>query len=100
MITSIRKDQAQLDLLLHEDFIEVEASGNIYNKQEVLRVLPYEENHQIFEIQSAITKPLSSNCFLLTYTLLKDNLVDSRRSSIWVLHSSDWQLFFHQGTSC
>jgi hypothetical protein len=41
---------------------------------------------------------LSEDTYLLTYTLLQDNVRLTRRSTIWRSTPEGWKIVFHQGT--
>ena len=96
-----RTDLVTLQKLLHDEFVEFGSSGCIYNKQDILNLLPHEQPRMLkIESTSINTKKLSDSCILLTYKLICDNKLYSTRSSIWINNSCQWQLFFHQGTHC
>jgi hypothetical protein len=96
-----RSDLAKLRKLLHDDFVEFGSSGKVYNKQEILDSLPYEQKQsKLLEIKSVETRKLSDSCILLTYKLFSNAKLHSTRSSIWLYNLCQWQLLFHQGTPC
>jgi hypothetical protein len=97
----LRSDLSILQKLLHDEFVEFGQSGKIYNKQDIIDTLPNEES-RILEVESTsiTTRKLSDNCILLTYNLISDGKLHSRRSSIWIKNLDKWQLIFHQGTPC
>jgi len=88
-----------LDSLLHDEFVEFGSSGKVYNKQDILKRLPHEQ-HRMLEVESTsiTTRKFSDDCILLTYNLIFDSELHSRRSSIWIKNLDKWQLVFHQGT--
>ncbi|HBG34728.1 MAG: hypothetical protein A2X70_02060 [Alphaproteobacteria bacterium GWC2_42_16] len=68
--------------MMDDDFWEVGASGNIYNKDFVLDTLearyskPYDD---IWQTKNFKCKTLSENVYLLTYTLIQNNNRMTRR---------------------
>lgn len=97
-----RKSSKFLNDLLHEDFLEIGASGRKYNKQQTIGLLikasQFTSTANGFEYV-----PLSDNAALISYELTVNrsglNSQSSVRSSIWVLHNEKWRLIFHQGTN-
>ncbi|OTA17628.1 hypothetical protein Xvie_01021 [Xenorhabdus vietnamensis] len=100
-----RNNADWLNMVLHDDFLEISKSGYIYTKKIVFDELTTEikTTFQIF------SKDFSMNCFgenivLLTYQSYEIDRIgkpfnQALRSSIWQLSSVDkWQLRFHQGT--
>jgi len=90
-----------LDKILHNDFLEIGASGRTYNKEQTIDLLSKESN-----ISSVATDfrflQVAEGVALLTYSL-KTVSPDtgtrySIRSSVWKLENDNWKLVFHQGT--
>ncbi|MDQ2834188.1 MAG: DUF4440 domain-containing protein [Acidobacteriota bacterium] len=84
-----------------EDFWEVGASGRCYSKGYVLDEL--EKRHsqpqtETWETSSFLCKRLSPDVYLLTYTLLQDEVRITRRTTIWQHTAAGWKAVFHQGT--
>jgi hypothetical protein len=84
-----------------EDFWEVAASGRRYSRAYVLDLLekrysqPYEDN---LEASAFHCRQLCDDTYLLTYTLLQENVRTTRRSTIWRRTAEGWKIVFHQGT--
>ena len=93
---SVRQSSQALDLLLAPEFIEFGCSGKIYNKQTIIKTLPFEQpiNGTIEEFN--VTQ-LSEHVMLATYRTVIDK-VESHRSSIWKKNGNEWEMCFHQGT--
>lgn len=91
-----RCDREEISHLLADDFIEFGASGSIWNKAEVVELLPHEP-YIDRTISEFTAKPLSADTALVTY---RCHTVSSRslRSSIWRQRDGRWQMVFHQGT--
>jgi ribonuclease HI len=98
-----RRDLAALPggpgAVLHEEFLEVGASGRRWTRAETLAILA-----DAAEIQVAIDEvaflELASDVVLLTYRLHGPDGPGPAtiRSSIWVRTGTRWQVRFHQGT--
>lgn len=102
----IRSSRNQLDAMLHENFVEIGASGKIYTKAQILDALPSQEP-SVFEIHDFHARPIDpptpyTESIHTHYTLMSTDpdgtTRHSLRSSIWVLEQGLWQLKFHQGT--
>lgn len=97
LMPSVRKSSKALDLLLAEEFVEFGSSGNIYNKKEILEILPLEEGFGAYAIKDFNLVTLSPTVMLTTYRATIDG-TESLRSSIWKRYGHMWQMVFHQGT--
>jgi hypothetical protein len=87
--------------MMHADFWEIGASGRRYSREYVLAVL--EKRHQlphkdVWETSEFHCQCLSPNIYLLTYTLIQNNIRKTRRSTIWQRTEVGWKIMFHQGT--
>ncbi|RRV04600.1 nuclear transport factor 2 family protein [Pseudomonas sp. v388] len=81
--------------LLADDFVEFGASGQVWNKSEVIAGLKSE----VFvarSISNVQVRTLAECVVLLTYVC--HSTTTSLRSSIWRLDGGNWQMTFHQGT--
>lgn len=101
----VRTDTNILDQLLSDDFLEFNSQGHTYGKAEVLARLPHEVDPLIsFNQHDFQLRMISPDVAQLTYkaTINSPSKVTqySLRSSIWRQHQQQWQLVFHQGTSC
>lgn len=86
------------------DFWEVGASGRRYSRSYVL-----DELERRYSVKGAECAPhslkasdfhcrrLSSDVYLLTYTLVQDER-KTRRATIWQQTVDGWKIVFHQGT--
>jgi len=84
-----------------DDFWEIGASGRRYPRKSVLDALEkrYPVPHaDIWETRDFHCRKLAPDVFLLTYTLLQDNVRLTRRSTIWQRTPGGWKIVFHQGT--
>ena len=97
-----RKSQSKLNELLADEFREFGSSGRIYSKDDILKKLPTEKNTKFFLSEFEI-KQLSPTTVLSTYKVrqvIGEQITFSLRSSIWQKVNNDWQMIFHQGTTC
>lgn len=104
--SDVRASPEELNLLIHDDFQEFGASGISFGKREVLERLPKEKCPQ-FCATSFELRMLSKDLAQLLYraTIKKQDEFNTRyslRSSLWKLNEElgEWQMIFHQGTSC
>jgi hypothetical protein len=93
--------RANLERMTAEDFWEVGASGRSYARDFVFEVLEQRrtapQSNQ-WEIRDLYCRRLAGEVYLLTYTLLQDNVRLTRRSTIWQKTARGWQMVYHQGT--
>lgn len=96
--------RADFERMTVPDFWEIGASGRRYSRSYVL-----DELEQRYQVRGEDPAPdslttsgfhcrrLSSNVYLLTYTLLQDER-KTRRTTIWQQTADGWKIVFHQGT--
>jgi hypothetical protein len=101
---SVRKSSTELDRLLADNFLEFGHSGAVYRKRDAIDALQ-RESAQEWTLANFHVAALSNDIALATYRATQratpGNVpIHSLRSSIWKLNLGNWQLFFHQGTSC
>jgi hypothetical protein len=90
-----------LERMTVEDFWEVGASGRRYAREFVFDVLEQRRTapqSNAWEITDLHCRKLAGEVYLLTYTLLQDNVRLTRRSTIWQKTAEGWRIVFHQGT--
>ncbi|OKO99718.1 DUF4440 domain-containing protein [Xenorhabdus eapokensis] len=100
-----RNNADWLNMILHDDFLEISKSGYVYTKKEVISAL-ITEIKTIFQLFSKdfFMNYLDKNIVLMTYQSYEFDRTgnpfnQALRTSIWQLSSTDkWQLRFHQGT--
>lgn len=83
------------------EFWEVGASGRIYNREYVIKILleryqnpDYKDAWETKDFQCLEIAP---DNYLLTYTLLQGTRI-TRRSTIWRCTPDGWKILYHQGT--
>jgi hypothetical protein len=93
--------RADFERMTTEDYWEVGASGRRYSRNFVLNELGkrFSVPHaDVWETRDFQCHRLSEDTYLLTYTLLQDNVRLTRRSTIWRSTPEGWKIVFHQGT--
>jgi len=100
----VRRDQAQLDKLLHDEFLEFGRSGTSYDKADILEQLPAEAAPDAMWSQDFEVAELADGVALITYRSASidengDLFRHSLRSSLWLRTEHGWQIRFHQGTA-
>lgn len=87
--------------MMEDGFTEIGASGQIYSREDVLDVLEARHQEPVDEAWQTSALPchaLSSDLYLLTYTLAQGSRI-SRRTALWRHGGGDtWKIVFHQGT--
>ncbi len=102
----VRRNSAQVRMLLHPDFEEVGRSGSLYTREAIVAALLDETEPSTGEItaDSYVATDLGQGIALLTYrsAIKQESGLLTRhtlRLSIWVMVGSEWQLRYHQGTA-
>lgn len=97
---AVRRNPAQLEKLLAEDFREFGSSGRIWTRQAIIDLLATEAYTPML-IEEFNCRLLSGEVALVTYRAVRTTLnaqTSSLRSSLWIRISGEWRLCFHQGT--
>lgn len=99
---AVRRDRAQVEALLAEDFQEVGSSGRVWDRQTIVELLAAENctpptAEEMHYIQ------ITADVALITYRAVRiDSNTGTRketlRSSLWIKESDKWRVRFHQGT--
>ncbi len=93
--------RADFETMTVEDFWETGASGRRYSRNAVLDALEkrFSVPHtDIWETKDFHCRSLAPGVYLLTYTLLQDNVRLTRRSTIWRRTADGLKIVYHQGT--
>jgi len=83
------------------NFWEVGASGRRYTREQVIDTLVerFSRAHEdVWETSGFRCLALSSDTYLLTYTLVQDRIRVTRRSTVWRKCEDGWKILYHQGT--
>jgi hypothetical protein len=90
-----------LERMTVEDFWETGASGRRYARAFVMDVLEQrmaKPQPDVWETSDFRCQQLAAEVYLLTYTLLQDQVRLTRRATIWRKTSEGWKAVYHQGT--
>ncbi|MCZ4339159.1 DUF4440 domain-containing protein [Shewanella colwelliana] len=100
----VRTSAEALQQLIHDEFLEIGATGVSFGKPEVLQRLPQARppSFNVFDIHYRL---LSADLAQLTYraSFKPINELEKRyslRTSLWKLEGERWQMIYHQGTPC
>lgn len=102
----VRQSNPDIARLIHCDFREVGESGLSYDYQSIIAMMGNElPSNRFIHSQDYECIQLEASVQLLLYKSASvDDLGNSshfaKRSSIWVLNGTQWQLKYHQGTAC
>jgi hypothetical protein len=99
---AVRRDRAQLDILLDEDFLEFGSSGRVWTREQIFELLTA-ETYTPAHLEDFSCTLLATDVALVTYRAMRTDAgsgtpSSSLRSSIWTNKSGAWRLRFHQGT--
>lgn len=97
----VRRSRVWLDALLADEFLEVGASGRIYDKPALLGMTDRVYEGQL-SLQTFSAVALAPSVALVRYRSCLRR-ADGREShalrcSVWLLTETGWKLVFHQGT--
>ena len=99
---AVRRDRAQVEALLAEDFQEFGSSGRVWDRRTIVDSLATEVYTAPTAEQKHCTR-ITDDVALVTYrTARLENSSGPRtetlRSSLWIKESGQWRVRFHQGT--
>ncbi|MCJ9430273.1 nuclear transport factor 2 family protein [Kordiimonas marina] len=95
---AVRGSASALDDLLHDDFLEVAASGAVRDKEAVIALLAANPGAG-YEPQDLQVLPLGGEAALVTFREpAAPGRAGSRKSSLWVREARRWLLRYRQGT--
>lgn len=93
---ALRADPAQVEALLHPDFLEHGASGRVWTRDAMVAALS-DDPAVAGAGADFVAVKLAPDVVLLTYRVLGP--AGSLRSSVWVREAdAGWRVRFHQGT--
>ena len=91
-----------IESMIDDEFWEVGASGQIYEREEVIAILLKrysDSNYKDHWVASDFKcREVANNNYLLTYNLLQDRDRYTRRATIWRKDGNQWLIMYHQGT--
>lgn len=102
LLNPVHSQLKSVEILLADDFLEIGASGRIYDKKKVLQEFLVKPSAH-YSIMDFSMRLLTRDVVLVTYRTMKQEPsqnppVHSLRSSIWKHIDNRWQMIFHQGT--
>jgi len=90
-----------IDILLADDFLEIGASGAVYDKAKIRRLLPLETPTQrTLSHFSLLCRENDTAVVIYRVVREAEDLppAETARSSVWVFRDKRWQMRYHQGT--
>ena len=98
---ALRRNAAELEGLLAQDFREFGSSGRVFSRDEIVQALGAETPVR-FQMEEFAVEMVSAEVALVTYRARTERagrpVVFSLRSSLWRWRESAWEMVFHQGT--
>jgi hypothetical protein len=108
LLPNIRRDARALEALLSEDFREIGASGNVYDRDAIIRLLSVEPDDDRIVMSdfavTILTRDHRGNEVAMTSYISARTTADgvlkqrARRTSIWMHCDNTWRMRFHQAT--
>jgi hypothetical protein len=93
-----RRDPERVRALLAEDFVEVGASGTVWDFASTAALLKAEsENEPVIEIYDLSGRIIGDGFVIARWDSARGGR-RARRTSVWRRDSSGWRLVHHQGT--
>jgi len=95
----VRSSASRVDALLDPNFSEIDPSGRLWNRAELigaLTTMPEHLNEPIADSEMT-GQVLAADLVLLRYVSHHVGM-QARHSSLWRRHPDGWRLLFHQGT--
>ena len=94
---SLRHNGAWLEVVLHEQFYEIGASGRTFDKSQAITLLAAEDpDAPALHVVDPSAVRLAEDLVQLRWAT--DGSRPAMRSSLWIRDAGRWQMFFHQGT--
>jgi hypothetical protein len=97
---SVRRNRADVEALLAEEFREIGASGKEYDRKAIVEAMLNETSAEV-ELHDFCATPVAEDVVLVTFRTVKRTLgvpTGARRSSLWLRRGGRWRMYFHQGT--
>jgi ribonuclease HI len=95
---AIRSDRAQLEQLLHPDYVEFSSNGRLWTRAAVLEALTARPGSvaalNVLEMGAQQATPDT----VIVTSVAQHGLRRSVRNSVWVLHDGVWRMRLHQAT--
>lgn len=94
----VRAVPEQVKALLAPEFVEFGASGRVFNRDAILAMLAAEPPRMARQTRGFKVRLLAPDAALTTWRVLRDDGIETLRSSVWQCQDGRWQMVFHQGT--
>lgn len=100
LLPEVRRDAAQVDVLLDPEFVEVGASGRVWDRASIVAALVSGEitDAEPIEATEVAGVRLAADLVHVTYLSRRTGGTAVRRSSIWRRTGGAWRMYYHQGT--
>ena len=95
---AVRADPAQVRALLAPEFTEFGASGRVFDRDAILAALASEGPRVARQARGFKVRLVAPGAALTTWRVLRDDGVETLRSSVWQQQGGRWLMVFHQGT--
>ena len=93
-----RRDRARVSALLAEDFLEVGASGRVWDRSSALELLGAEsEDDSVIEVCDLTGRVIGEGFVMARWDSERGGR-RARRTSLWRRDPAGWRLVHHQGT--
>ena len=99
---AVRRDRAQVEAFLAEEFLEIGSSGLVWNRPAIVELLATEAYTAPTAEQMQCAR-ISADVALVTYRTVRTEAETEKpsvtlRSSLWVRETGRWRVRLHQGT--
>jgi glyoxylase I family protein len=94
----VRTSRQALDGLLADDFVEIGASGNVYNKASIIEALLTEMPRQLTVSEFKVREMSTDQAHAMYRATDGATGSASNRSSVWRYEQGVWRMAFHRGT--
>jgi hypothetical protein len=91
-----RRDRARVRALLADDFIEVGASGRVWDRASTLDLLG-DESGAVIEVHDLTGRIIADGLVMARWDSARGGR-RARRTSLWRRDAAGWRLVHHQGT--
>ena len=95
---AVRAVPGQVRALLAPEFVEFGASGRVFSRDAILAMLAAEPPRLARQARGFKVRQLAPGVALTTWRVLRDDGIETLRSSVWQQQDGRWQMVFHQGT--
>ena len=95
---AVRAVPGQVRALLAPEFVEFGASGRAFNRDAILAMVAAEPPRVARQARGFKVRLLAPGAALTTWRVLRDDGIETLRSSVWQQQDGRWQMVFHQGT--